>query len=169
MRLSLIVAMSRNRVIGNRGKLPWRLPDDQKNFRKVTMGHPLIMGRRTHESIGHPLDGRRNIVVTRQPDYRADGCEVARSVEAALALVADADEVFVIGGGAVYAALLPRAQRIYLTEVQADIEGDTFFPPLDFADWRGVDRRDHPADATHDHPFRYQILDRKANRKNSEG
>lgn len=160
MRLSLIVAMSQNRVIGQAGKIPWRLPNDQKNFRAVTMGHTLIMGRKTHESIGRALDGRRNIVITHQSDYQAAGCEVVHSVNEALSICADAKEIFVIGGEAIYAAFLPQTDRIYLSLVEANVEGDTFFPGLNSDEWREVEHQSHAIDQAHTYAYRYSVLDR---------
>jgi dihydrofolate reductase len=138
--VSLVVALARNRVIGAGNRLPWRLPEDLRRFKRLTMGAPVILGRKTHESIGRALPGRRNIVVTRRPDARWEGCEVAGSLEAALALAGDAPEVFVIGGAELYRLALPRADRLYLTLIDADYDGDTFFPDFDPADWRETAR-----------------------------
>lgn len=130
MRLSLIVAMAANRIIGRAGQLPWHLPTDLERFKRVTLGYPLVMGRKTFESIGRALPGRITIVLSRQPDYQVTGCQVASSLEAALKLVWDYDEVFVCGGEDVYRQALPLAQRIYLTELAREVEGDTFFPEI---------------------------------------
>ena len=138
--VSLVAALARNRVIGAGDRLPWHLPEDLRRFKRLTMGAPVIMGRKTHDSIGRPLPGRRNIVVTRQADARWDGCEVARSLDDAIALAADAPEVFVIGGGELYRLALSRADRLYLTLIDADYEGDAFFPEFDPADWRETAR-----------------------------
>jgi dihydrofolate reductase len=142
--ISLVAAMARNRVIGAGNRLPWHLPEDLKRFKRLTMGAPVIMGRKTHESIleqaGKALPGRRNIVVTRQPGARWDGCEVAGSLDAALAAARDAPEVFVIGGAELYRLALPRADRLYLTLLDAAYPGDTLFPELDPADWRETAR-----------------------------
>lgn len=132
--------MTEDRVIGRNNALPWHLTEDLQLFKKRTLGHAVVMGRKTFESIGRPLPGRRNIVVTRNEDWRSDGVEVAHSLRAALALVDGGEEVFVIGGAQLYAAALPGATRIYLTEVHADVPGDTLFPPLDMAQWRLVSR-----------------------------
>ncbi len=148
MRLALIAAVARNGVIGRGGGLPWRIPADLKYFKATTMGKPMIMGRRTFESIGKALPGRTSIVVTRQAGFRAEGVEVAGHLDQAVA-IADglgADEAMVIGGGEIYAAALPRAERIYLTEVHTDAEGDVYFPPYDRAQWRELSRDDHPAE-----------------------
>jgi dihydrofolate reductase len=134
-RIALIVAMARNRVIGKGGALPWRLPEDLKRFRSLTMGHPIIMGRKTYDSIGRPLPGRRNIVISRQPGLVIDGVETAASLQAALKMVADAGEVFVIGGQQIYQAALPIADRIELTRIDRDFEGDVLFPEIDPEQW----------------------------------
>ena len=127
-RLTLIIARARNGVIGKDNAMPWRIPGEQAYFKRVTMGHPIIMGRRTWESIGRPLPGRRNIVVTRNPAFAAPGAEVVDSLEAALARCADAPEVFVIGGAELYRLALPRADRLLITEIDHDFEGDTLSP-----------------------------------------
>ena len=149
VKLSLIVAAARNGVIGRRNQLPWRLPDDLKRFKAVTMGKPVIMGRKTWESIGRPLPGRLNIVVTRQPDYRAEGASVAHSLGDALAAAGAAEEVMVIGGAELYAAALPRAEVLHLTRVEADVEGDAFLPAIDWSQWRLVSAEPHPFDDKH--------------------
>jgi len=161
MRVSLIVAMDRNGVIGAGGRLPWRLPADLKRFKAITMGKPIVMGRKTHESIGRPLPGRENIVVTRDPDFRAPGCTVVHSVEAALDHCRGAEEVMIMGGAELYRQLLPRADRIYLTHVQAEVPGDTRFPDWQRGEWKEVSREDHPADGQNEHPYGFVILDRK--------
>jgi dihydrofolate reductase len=132
----LIVAASTNNVIGASGDLPWRLSADLKRFKELTMGKPIVMGRKTYDSIGRPLPGRQNIVVTRQTDYRPEGCTVVTSTEDALAAAGDAPEVMIIGGGHIYQAFMPMADRIYLTRVHAEIEGDTFLPGIDDAEWQ---------------------------------
>jgi len=139
-RLNLIVAWARHRVIGRAGTLPWHLPEDLRRFKQTTMGHPIVMGRRTWESIGRALPGRRSIVVTRNPRWTAAGCETAASLEQALAMCQGATEVFVIGGAQVFAQALPLAQRLFLTEIDADFEGDVRFPPIDLAAWRETAR-----------------------------
>lgn len=130
MRLSLIVAMAANRVIGRDGRMPWHLPGDLARFKRLTMGYPLIMGRRTYESIGRPLPGRKTLVLSRHPDYQPPGCLVFPTLQAALDEVWDYDEVFVCGGEEVYREALPLAQRIYLTELEREVEGDTLFPEI---------------------------------------
>lgn len=161
MRISLIVAASSNGVIGADGGLPWHLPADFRHFRETTMGKPVIMGRRTHESIGRPLPGRDNIVLTRSGDYRAAGVTVVRSPEEALAAAGDADEAFVIGGGEIYRLFLDRAQRIYLTRVETGADGDTFFPEPDERDWALVSAEPHPADECHEFAFEFRRYDRR--------
>jgi dihydrofolate reductase len=138
-RVSLIVAMDRQRVIGHQGRLPWHLPEDLKRFKSLTMGHAMIMGRKTHESIGRLLPGRRSIIVTRQRDYTVPGALVVHSIEEALKACAGEDEVFVIGGAEIYAQALACADRIHLTELHDSVPGDTWFPPLPEG-WREVRR-----------------------------
>jgi len=145
-RLSLIVAMARNRVIGRGGKLPWHLPADLKRFRALTMGHHILMGRKTWESIGRPLPGRTSIVITRTPGYAAPGANVVHSLSDALESSRGDSEVFVIGGAEVYRDALPLVDRIYLTELQADFEGDVWFPALAAGQWRAGEREHHPVD-----------------------
>lgn len=140
--LVLVLARARNGVIGKEGKLPWHLPEDLKHFRRVTTGHAIIMGRKTYDSIGRPLPNRRNIVVTRNGALRIEGCEVVTSLDAALALAAPDDPApRVIGGAEIYLAALPRATRIYLTEVDEDVEGDATMPPFAVSEWEEIDRR----------------------------
>jgi dihydrofolate reductase len=139
-RVNLIVAWAHDRVIGRGGGLPWHVSEDLRFFKRTTMGHPIVMGRRTWESIGRPLPGRRSIIVTRDPNFHADGCETAGSLARALEMCAGAAEVFVIGGAQLYAAALPLARRLFLTEIHADFEGDTRFPPIDLAAWRETSR-----------------------------
>lgn len=145
MRVTIIVARDLNGVIGAGGKLPWHLPEDLAHFKRVTMGHPILMGRRTWESIGRALPGRRNLVVSRDAGFSAAGAEVHPSPQAALAACAGAEEVFVIGGAQVYAALLGLTDRVILTEVHASLTGDTHFPKLDLHDWREISRQSYPA------------------------
>jgi dihydrofolate reductase len=159
--LSLVCAVARNGIIGRGGALPWHLPDDLAHFKRITLGHPVIMGRRTWESLPRALPGRRNLVVTRTPGYRAAGAEVFESLEQALAACTASDDPVVIGGAALYAAVLPRVQRIYLTCVDADVEGDVHFPPWRREDFREVGRVEHPADARHAHAFSFVTLERR--------
>lgn len=139
--LAIVVAVSRNGVIGRAGALPWHLPEDLKRFKALTMGHALIMGRKTHESIGRPLPGRRNIVVTHDLARSFEGCELAPTFEAAIALAHTSDPLpMVIGGAQLYAQALPPATRLYLTEIDRDVEGDTFFPAFDRSEWKETRR-----------------------------
>ena len=154
--ITLIAAVARNGVIGANNALPWRLPADLRRFRSLTTGHSIVMGRKTWESIGRALPGRRNIVVTRNRTYTATGADVVGSLKDALSLAGDADEVFVIGGGQLYAEAMPRASRLLLTEIDADFDGDTFMPPPDRARWRETSREDHPP--TSDRAFGYSFV-----------
>lgn len=156
-RLTLIVARARNGVIGRDNAMPWKIPGEQAYFKRVTMGHPIIMGRKTWESIGRPLPGRRSIVVTRNPGFVAPGAEVVSGLDAALAVCAGAAEAFVIGGAELYRLALPRADRLLITEIDHDFDGDTFFPAPDRARWRET-ARDHHA-ATPDRPFAVDYVD----------
>ena len=131
MMMSLIVAMARNRIIGNKGTMPWHLPEDLQWFKRHTMGHSLLMGRRTYEAIGRPLPGRNIIILSRNPDYHVPGCDTVSSVSAAFAVAASAPQLFSCGGGEVYRHTLPLAQRIYLTELDIEVAGDTRFPEFD--------------------------------------
>ena len=158
---ALVVAMARNRVIGRDNRLPWRLPADLAYFKQVTMGHPVVMGRRTHESIGRALPGRQNIVVTRNRTFSAPGCMVVGSLDEAWKAAGDADEASVIGGTSLFAEALPLADRIHLTEVEAEVPGDTFFPPFDRSLWTEREISRHEADERHAYPFRIVVLDRK--------
>jgi dihydrofolate reductase len=160
MRISLIAAVSSNGVIGRGGKLPWHLSADLRRFKQLTMGHPIIMGRKTYESIGRPLPGRTTIVVSRQPDFHPTGVYVARSLPNALQQASSSDEAFVVGGAQIYAAALPTADRLYLTEVEADVDGDTFFPALDQTAWQLVEQSDHPADDRNSFACRFLVYDR---------
>jgi dihydrofolate reductase len=161
MILSLVVAMSENKVIGRDGDLPWRLPNDLKHFKQVTMGKPIIMGRKTWESLYvKPLPGRRNILVTRNAGYEAEGAETSDSLESALTLVAGESEVMVIGGAELFATALDTATRLHLTEVHAEIEGDTYFPDFDRSLWRETSREAH--DVESDTPaYSFLLLEKK--------
>ncbi|NIV17210.1 MAG: hypothetical protein GWN47_02110 [Woeseiaceae bacterium] len=160
MKVSMIVAASANNVIGEEGGLPWHLSEDLKRFKEITMGKPMIMGRATWESIGKALPGRRSIVLTRQADYEAEGAEVVNTPEAALELTGEADEVMIIGGGKVYEEFMPITERIYLTRVHAEIDGDTFFPELDEDEWRIVSSKPLPANDERPFSISFQTLER---------
>ena len=161
MILTLVLAMSANRVIGRDGDLPWRLPEDLKHFKRVTMGKPVVMGRKTWDSLGKPLPGRQNIVITRQKDFVADGCDVVACPGDALRVAAGADEVMVIGGGEIYRAFLRVADRVYLTRVHADVDGDARFPELPANTWQRTSSEVHEADDANEHPFTFEIYERK--------
>ena len=158
--ISLIVAASTNNVIGNDGELPWRLSDDLKRFKAVSMGKPIVMGRKTFESIGRPLPGRQNIVISRQDGFAADGCDVVQSIEEAVEVAAAAEEIMVIGGSQIYAAFLPLADRIYLTRVHAEVEGDAFFPSLDESKWRDSASRIYEVDESNDYACTVSLFSR---------
>jgi dihydrofolate reductase len=155
-RLSFIVAMAKNRVIGRDNALPWKLPEDLRHFKATTLGHPIVMGRKTWESIGRPLPGRQNIVVTRNRGFQAPGAVVVHSLDEALAAATPAEEVFLIGGAQLYVDALPRADRIHLTEIDREFEGDAYFPLLPAFQWREVSREGHVAAAPND--FRFDIV-----------
>jgi dihydrofolate reductase len=160
--VSLIAAVAANDVIGRDNDLPWHLPDDLQHFKRLTTGHTVIVGRRTWESVGKPLPNRRWIVVTRQPDYAPPGVEVASDLDRALALAAGEAEVFVAGGGVLFRDALARADRMYLTHIDAEVEGDAFFPAFDPADWVVVEENFHPADDRHAFAFTFRRYDRRA-------
>jgi dihydrofolate reductase len=165
--VAFVVAIAENGVIGRDNGLPWRLSSDLKRFKALTMGKPVVMGRRTWESIGRPLPGRDNIVISRDAAYRADGAEVAASLEGALALArtaarhSGADEIVVIGGGEIYRMAMPLADRLYVTHIEAAPTGDTLFPPIDAEEWRAVSREDHPAGEKDSHPWSFVVYERK--------
>jgi dihydrofolate reductase len=157
---SLIVAMSENRVIGRAGRLPWHLSADLRRFQQLTMGHTIVMGRKTFESIGRPLPGRNSIVISRQQDYQPPGVRVAASLDDAERLATGDSQVFFIGGGEVYRQTLARVERIYLTLVHATVPGDTDFPELPPEQWRLAQRTDHAADEKNDFPISFLIYER---------
>ena len=165
MKISLIVAMASNRVIGLNNKMPWHLSADLKKFKKITMGSPVLMGRKTHESIGKPLPGRINIIVSRNPEYRQDGCLVFNDLKTALNKTCEsADEIFVIGGSDLYETMLPIADAIYLTIIDREFQGDAFFPELDLNYWSEVEREDIIDDP--DAGFSYSFLKLEKANKN---
>jgi dihydrofolate reductase len=157
MLIALIAAMDRNRLIGDGDRLPWRLPADLRRFRALTMGKPIVMGRRTHESIGKALPGRHNIVLSRSADFKAPNCVVVTDWQQAVREAGDAPELMVIGGAQLYAEALPRAERMYLTLLHSSFTGDTWFPEYDAGDWREVSREDHPRDE--ESPCAYSFVD----------
>ncbi len=160
MLISLIVAMGQNMVIGINNRLPWRLPAEMRYFRETTMGKPIIMGRKTHESIGGVLPGRHNIVLTRSRTYKSPGCSIVHSVQEALG-VAKGKEVMVIGGAQVYKLFLPLADRIYLTVVESEFEGDSFFPAIDRREWLEVSRETHEPDEYNQYKYSLILYERK--------
>ena len=166
IRLSIIVAVSENGVIGSDNTLPWHLPEDLRYFRRVTMGKPILMGRKTFESIGRPLPGRTNIVITRNPAYamegvrRVDSLAEGLSLAEQIALPGGVDEIVVIGGAQIYALAMPRADRLYITRVHANVEGDTLLPPVDWTQWRETSREHHAASGENPYDYSFVTFDR---------
>ena len=171
--LSLIVAISTNGVIGRGDDLPWRLSADLRRFKRLTMGHHIVMGRKTHESIGRELPGRTSVVVTRSPDYHSnaatdvgaveganEGIVVVHSLDEAIALAEGDDETFIIGGAEIYRQALPLAGRLYVTRVHADVDGDVFFPEFDLSRWRLLEEEHHEPDEKNAHPYSFQVYER---------
>jgi dihydrofolate reductase len=158
----VIVAMARNRVIGNKGAIPWRLPDELRLFKRLTMGHHIIMGRRTWESISRLLPGRTTVIVTRQRGYQAPGAIITHSLDEAIAACGNDEEIFVIGGADLYRSALPLAGHLYLTTVDAEPEGDTYMPEFNAADWREISSESHGADDRHAHAWRFTLYGRRA-------
>jgi len=158
--LSLIWAMDENRLIGTENRLPWKLPADMQWFRKQTMGKPVLMGRKTYESIGKPLPGRENLIITRQQGLTIEGCRVVHSLDAARAAVPDADEIMVIGGSEIYALLLPDAERLYCTVIHDLFEGDAWFPEFDKGAWQQTLCEHHDADDQNSHAYSFMIYER---------
>jgi len=161
MKVSIVVAMDDNRVIGADGRLPWHLSADLRHFKSITMGKPIIMGRRTHESIGRSLPGRENVVITRNRNYRAQDCTVLQGLECVYARFSNVHEIMIMGGGELYKQTLDRADRIYLTEVHTECDGDTRFPDFVREQWREVEREDYRADEKNEFDYSFVILDRK--------
>jgi dihydrofolate reductase len=161
MLLSLIAAMAKDRVIGKDNAMPWHLPADLRHFKAVTLGKPVVMGRRTFESIGRPLPGRRNVVVSRNAQWRADGVEVVASLTAALSLLAGCEEVMIIGGGQLYAEALPLADRLYLTQIELTVEGDTVFPDYSIYSWSELERVSRQPDEQNPYSYTFVTLERQ--------
>jgi dihydrofolate reductase len=159
--ITFVVAMTPAHVMGRDNRLPWHIPADLAHFRRLTIGKPVVMGRRTLESIGRPLPGRHNIVVTRASGYRAEGCTVAHDVEAALAAAGAVPEIAVIGGAAIFTALLPRADVLHVTFVHSEVDGDTFFPPLSPDDWKERDRTETGVGPGTDYPLSFVTFERR--------
>ncbi len=166
IRLAMMAAKASNNVIGRDNKLPWYLPNDLKYFKQVTLGKPIVMGRNTWESLKRPLPGRTNIVISRQPDYVAEGAKVVATLDEALELAGHVahidgqDELVVIGGAQIYALALPRAERLYLTEVHAEVPGDTYFPTVDAAQWREIGRDDFQAEGPNPYDYSFVVYQR---------
>lgn len=158
--ISLIVAMARNRVIGAKNALPWHLPSDLKHFKVLTMGHHIVMGRKTYESIGRPLPGRTSVVVTRNADYAPPGVITVNSLEAAISACGNDSEIFVIGGAQLYRQAIALADRIYLTEIDADISGDAYFTELDGKQWLETERASHIQDENNPYSYHFVVYDR---------
>ena len=161
MILSFVAAMDRNRVIGTNNALPWNMPADMKHFRDLTRGKPVIMGRRTFESIGHALPKRPNIVITREADFKAEGCAVVHSIDEAIRAAGNAPEAMVIGGGVIFKEFLPRANRMYLTLIDHDFDGDIYFPEYDAREWHEVSRESHEPDDKNPYPYTFITLERR--------
>lgn len=159
--ISIIVAASTNNVIGVQGDLPWKLSEDLKRFKRLTMGKPIVMGRLTWESIGRALPGRQNIVVTRKKDFLADGCDVVASPAEALAVASGAEEIMIIGGSQIYELFLPKATRLFVTRVCAEIDGDAFFPEIDDSVWQLVDKSAREADDANQYAVEFRTYERK--------
>jgi dihydrofolate reductase len=164
MTISFIVAVSENHVIGKNNQLPWRLPTDMKYFKNITWAMPVIMGRKSFESLGEPLTGRANIVITRKTDWKAEGAEVVHSIDEAIiaAKKTDAKEIFIIGGGEIFQSALPSADRIYMTLVHGNFEGDAFFPQINWDEWKLVSNRDCEADEKNAYALSFQVWERIA-------
>ncbi|SFV86031.1 Dihydrofolate reductase [hydrothermal vent metagenome] len=160
MRLSIIVAMDDNQLIGKDNALPWHLPADLGYFKKTTTGKTVLMGRKTYESIGRPLPNRRNVVVSRNTDFEAEGCEVVGSIEAALELAKDDDEVMVMGGASFYEQMLPSADRLYITQIEGEYEGDAHFPKFDRSEFKEISRESYTPDEKNLHAYHFTILER---------
>jgi dihydrofolate reductase len=158
--VSLVLAASRNDVIGKDNALPWHLPADLRFFKKTTLGHPVIMGRRTFDSVGKPLPGRLNVVITRSDAYAPEGVVVVGSVDEALDRDYDCDEIFVVGGSEIYRQSMKRADRIYLTRIDEDFEGDTFAPKIDPAQWHLVSREEHEPDEKNRYRYAFEVWER---------
>jgi dihydrofolate reductase len=161
-KLSIIVAISENNAIGRDNQLLWHLPADLKHFKNITSGHPIIMGRKTYDSIGRPLPNRRNIIITRQTDLNIPGTEVVNSIEDAISLCSDEKEVFIIGGAEIYKSALSMSNRIYLTTVHQEFKADAFFPTLDKNEWLETAQEYHDADEKNAVAYTFSILDRKS-------
>jgi dihydrofolate reductase len=161
MNISIIAAMARNRIIGINNTLPWRLPADLQHFKQITMGKPVIMGRKTYESIGRPLPGRLNIVISQNQEYTVEGCQVVHSIDEAFAAASHYDEAMIIGGASFYNQALAYARRLYLTIIDEDFEGDARFPEYSADEWQEIDRIEGVVDAKNTHPHHFITLERR--------
>ena len=161
MQLSIIVAMDRNRVIGRGGVLPWHISSDLKNFKKITMGKPILMGRKTHDSIGKPLPGRENIILTNNKKYSAEGCTVKNTLDEVYSYCEEQLELVVMGGAILYSQTLDKADKLYITEVNASVNGDTFFPEYKSSQWREISRESFNADENNEFDYSFTVLERK--------
>ena len=155
MKISLIVAMASNRAIGLNGQMPWHLSADLKRFKQITMGSPIMMGRKTFDAIGHPLPGRENLIISRNVDYQCSDCRVFTSLDSGLNYASDCDELFIIGGATLYEALLPVADYLYLTLINRPFDGDTFFPEIDYTNWRELSREEIADDPHVDYSYSF--------------
>jgi len=167
MRISAIFAMSENHVIGDQNKLPWHLPADLRYFKNMTSGKPVVMGRKTFQSIGRPLPNRRNIVMTHDKNFQAPGCEVLHSVDETLSTLKDCEEVFIIGGAQLFTEFFPRVERLYLTLIHKVVYGDTHFPEFEESEWQEVSREDHKADAENQYAYSFITLIKSATGKSN--
>lgn len=156
MTISIITAMAKNRVIGKDNTLPWQLPADLKRFKEITTGHPVIMGRKTYESIGKALSGRKNIIITKQKNYSAENCFIVNSIDEAISLVKDEKEIFFIGGAEIYRQILPRANRLYLTLIKKEFAGDVYFPEIRWNEWKEISRQKGYVD--NNNPYEHEFL-----------
>lgn len=161
MNISIIVAMSSNWVIGRDNDLPWQLSSDLKHFRSITMGKPIVMGRKTHESIGRPLPGRENIIVTRNQAYQSEECTVIHSLDELEKYCHQHDEIMIMGGAELYRQAMDKVTRLYLTEVHAHVEGDTLFPTFDREQWQELERQDYKADEKNEYDYSFLVLERQ--------
>jgi dihydrofolate reductase len=159
--LSIIAAVAKNQVIGKNNQLVWHLPADMRFFKNTTMGHTLIMGRKTFESFGKPLPGRKSIVITRQKNCHYEGVRVVHSLDDAIKAAPQCEEVFIVGGAEIYRMAMPLCKKMYLTAVHHEFEGDTFFPAVDFSQWQLLSDEKHPADEKHAYPFSIRVYERK--------
>lgn len=161
MKISIIVAMDNNRVIGINNTLPWRLPADLKNVKKITMGHSIVMGRKNYESIGRPLPGRRNIILTRNNNYSVAGCEIVHSIEEVINLCEGEEEIFIFGGEQIYNLFLPLTDKIYLTKINNEFDGDTFFPEINFNEWKEVSFENGEKDEKNPYHYTFHVFEKK--------